>query len=52
MVNKFFHSSIGSVVITAITFAVPWFITNSALDTITVGSLLRGVVTWLKLKQA
>lgn len=46
----FLKSPLGHTIVTAVLLIIPWVITHSALDTITVGSVLRGLATWLETK--
>lgn len=48
MIKTFLHSSVGSTIVTAVLFAIPWVLSHSAVDTITVGAVLRGIMTYIK----
>jgi len=50
--SKFYQNSIVHTIITALLFAIPWVLTHTAVDTITVGSILRGISQWLETRTA
>ncbi len=50
--GKFYQNPIVHAVITVLTFAIPYVITQNNLDTITIGGVLRAVSQYLETKNS
>jgi len=50
--SKFYQNAVVHTIVTALLFIIPYILTHTAVDTITIGSLLRGISQWLETRTA